>query len=161
VSGDSTRVVIPVDEQRVREIVAEATREPLLLLAESIKEIIENVCDADDVRRIMGEESPVSGWQPIETAPRDGTRMLISYSGCVWSGHWRDQATARGGYERSLPSGFTRDGFCDCPSPQPDCWQPLPEPPSPAERSPSLSGDPGPVTAYHATGPVESEGPRT
>jgi len=63
-------------------------------------------------------------WQPIETAPRDGTRVLLSKVGSteVVSGYWNgiryedipvdEWLTAPGGWRR-----------------QPTHWMPLPEPP--------------------------------
>jgi hypothetical protein len=59
-------------------------------------------------------------WQPIKTAPRDGTKILsfvwTIYQGGVVVAHWDDN-----------------DGFIDCDSDfwEPTHWLPLPEPPTP------------------------------
>jgi disulfide bond formation protein DsbB len=59
-------------------------------------------------------------WQPIETAPRDGTRILLFIPGFIgdkiWTGLWAN-------------AWFTSIGKCD-PDEQPSHWMPLPEPPS-------------------------------
>ena len=80
-------------------------------------------------------------WQPIETAPKDGTRVLLArFIDCAkyrhlprtgwikvgrWVGHYLD------GYENKwrensvpeVPIGSERIGLC------PTHWMPLPEPP--------------------------------
>ena len=74
----------------------------------------------------------MSEWQPIETAPRDGTQVLLwgSYNQSVCVGAWR-----RGGWDAmhegsrviESESDFGTDyKKCDPPS----HWMPLPEPPA-------------------------------
>lgn len=72
----------------------------------------------------------MSEWQPIETAPKDGTRVLVS----LWA--WDDPATGdrlteivywggddwRNGYPDDV------DAFANTVNP-PTHWMPLPEPP--------------------------------
>lgn len=74
------------------------------------------------------DDAPVSGlqgpggeagqWRPIESAPRDGTVVLL------WAQHWRAAST---GWT------FGEDAWQDCPKDAyvrpPTLWQPLPEPP--------------------------------
>ncbi len=55
-------------------------------------------------------------WHPIETAPKDGTRILIFFPahsyievGCFWEGYWTDD-----------------NGDVTVP---PTHWQPIPPPP--------------------------------
>lgn len=61
----------------------------------------------------------MSDWQPIETAPRDGTRVLVYRQGyadpqsvAYWSRDW---------CEWTVPGGSCIYGVTD--------WQPLPNPP--------------------------------
>ena len=64
-----------------------------------------------------------SGWQPIETAPRDGTRILLcSQGGAVWMGHW----VGVSGVHRI--NGWTRYNSVDIDW-SPHYWMPLPNPP--------------------------------
>jgi hypothetical protein len=68
-------------------------------------------------------------WQPIETAPKDGTRVLVTWAG--------DHAAA--GYVRiaqfcALGGKTRRAWMSDCDSEpgrimKPSYWQPLPAPP--------------------------------
>jgi len=58
----------------------------------------------------------VSEWQPIETAPKDGTRVLLGFmGGTVLSGSWRHGWAADGSLQNDL---------------RPTHWQPLPNPPA-------------------------------
>jgi len=62
-----------------------------------------------------------SQWQPIETAPKDGTDVLIAEYGDVAIAHWD-----RFGRGRWLGP---RDNYGQCEIMQPTHWLPLPEPP--------------------------------
>ena len=81
----------------------------------------------------------MSEWQPIETAPRDGTVILFYGEGCVCAGWF-------GNDFRPFPWAFVDDtreslvGCCDkemtgrvhvngYPLDTPTHWMPLPEPP--------------------------------
>ena len=106
--------------------------------AEGVKALQENgapgkfdmlAVDVDDVYQAMLAAAPEvpTGWQPIESAPQDGTPILLHrnivpiYTSC---GEWADH---RGGY-------WTTD-FFDSVTPeqlmagQPTHWMPLPQPP--------------------------------
>lgn len=57
-------------------------------------------------------------WQPIETAPRDGTRILVFYP--VLDGHI---------FTAGFEFGTWQSGIWDGRREQPTHWMPLPEPP--------------------------------
>lgn len=73
--------------------------------------------------------APTPGWQPIETAPRDGTHVLVMLDGNLppTSAHWFGPADwpglRSGGWYLSVQQ---HEG----PRLHPTHWQPLPEPPS-------------------------------
>jgi hypothetical protein len=75
-----------------------------------------------------------TGWRPIETAPRDGSRMLF-FTGVSWVGYYRTgrEPGAPPDAEWGKP-GWTRLGFCDVGL-NPTHWQPLPPPPTPKEKA--------------------------
>jgi len=63
-------------------------------------------------------------WQPIETAPKDGTEVLLWFADfcgapLVVSGHWVCEEG------RELEASFEHS----CGSGDADMWQPLPAPP--------------------------------
>lgn len=66
-------------------------------------------------------------WQPIETAPRDGTGILLYYAGIgAIEGEWY----AKYGGEWSVVTIDAHGcGCCSGDSDQPVAWMPLPEPP--------------------------------
>jgi len=64
-------------------------------------------------------------WQPISTAPKDGTSILIfeaddGTTGTVRVARWRDD---------TIPTGWTGSEHA------PSHWLPLPQPPSPGPAS--------------------------
>ncbi len=71
-------------------------------------------------------------WMPIETAPKDGTRVLLATANEVTSGWWMPF-----GYEfgrNADPGGWTDGGVADWGMQHsselfPSHWMPLPEPP--------------------------------
>lgn len=70
----------------------------------------------------------MSEWQPIETAPADGT-VILAYrrDAGVFSAHYVSPADAVGG-DDDEPHWFTTDGE-DLTRCMPTHWMPLPEPP--------------------------------
>lgn len=74
-------------------------------------------------------------WQPMETAPRDGTRMLLSFDGETIEG-WldlklRSDGTSYGNPEWAVVSMNSHGcGCCWSENPEPDAWMPLPEAPT-------------------------------
>jgi hypothetical protein len=65
------------------------------------------------------QESVKDGWQPIERAPKDGTRVLVANSEYAWIEiAWWEQP--------NWIYGDSDYGSCDC---SPTHWMNLPEPP--------------------------------
>ena len=78
-------------------------------------------------------------WQPIETAPKDGTRLLFWDGVCHKVGHWRDESYKEERFVKEKTNGdriykwFTVDlGHWDIDDYEinPTHWMPLPTPPS-------------------------------
>lgn len=69
------------------------------------------------------------GWQPIETAPRDGTAVLLASSAGAWFGTWKP--VYQSGYMPLNPwfSLMLNHDHLHRPSGLPTHWMPLPEPP--------------------------------
>jgi hypothetical protein len=64
-------------------------------------------------------------WQPIETAPRDGTRILMADATDMDTGQWTETVW------HGIPSGFEDDRYdaahrFDLGGKQPTHWMPLP-----------------------------------
>lgn len=82
----------------------------------------------------------MSAWQPISTAPKNRTRVLLYFpgtGGCVVCGCWDDDRYA----EKPRPY-WTHDrdrifGTRHTRENQPTHWQPLPEPPEAAAMTPA------------------------
>lgn len=72
----------------------------------------------------------MSEWQPIETAPKDGTRILIFDNGCISIANWHEQID---NYNHAPFDGwlifYPDDAFYTQVSENPTHWMPLPEPP--------------------------------
>ncbi len=77
------------------------------------------------------EHSPEFGvWQPIETAPKDGSEVLL-YLGPPWNGiekaawyvHWGNWQAG------GIPSDTARDELYGIGAAVPTHWMPLPPPP--------------------------------
>jgi hypothetical protein len=76
----------------------------------------------------------VMEWQPIETAPKDGTPILVwRKAGIVWLAYWND-SFLHVQSDQHMPAWVV----FDCEDPwfsetyqSPTHWQPLPEPPKP------------------------------
>lgn len=82
----------------------------------------------------------VGGWRPMDSAPRDGTRIIASTSWGVEVVKWCDGAT----FDQFGPGegwiGVEQDSTClppnyrrDTPQCPPTSWQPIPPPPSSEE----------------------------
>ena len=90
-----------------------------------IAEGLEQPDNGRDVQYLRADLVP--DWQPIETAPDDGTEVELGRVGCgdihrgIWArGRWRDP--------------IFDDPLFWCGDPEPTHWQPLPAPPSPRPR---------------------------
>lgn len=70
-------------------------------------------------------------WEPIETAPKDGTRILVFDHG-VWPAHWTEECEKGNGesgpgwqiYECEM------DAWYALAADTPTHWMPLPSPPT-------------------------------
>lgn len=89
---------------------------------------------ADSVPADGAEKSPdrfqFGTWYPIETAPKDGTPVLlfwpfITEDGFVISGYWYDPIDVPGRWYSDLVNGGAT---------QPRHWMPLPPPPTEGEQ---------------------------
>lgn len=85
------------------------------------------------------------GWQPIETAPKDGTDIMLSNGVVVAEGHWlhreggiTERRDLDGRYiDQDEDEGY--DGWIDWFGgmlPEPTHWMPLPAQPTRAEGAP-------------------------
>lgn len=76
---------------------------------------------------IMGNSSHTSAWQPIETAPKDGTVILAyipkTHSHKTWMVSWSKTKLGEWGWFFELSWRIVGTGITH--------WQPLPEPPAP------------------------------
>ena len=76
--------------------------------------------------RTLEEELAARSWQPIETAPRDGSHVILTDSKRQWLGYWEAQS----------PYGGTTNEFVSCTLPwasgekKPTHWMPLPPSPN-------------------------------
>lgn len=67
------------------------------------------------------ENEAQSPWQPIATAPRDGTELLLSNGKRVWVGYWLEEAVySFGKLVRE------RNGWRSYLAPEPTLWMPIP-----------------------------------
>lgn len=76
----------------------------------------------------------MSEWQPIETAPKDGTIILVSDKRSVSAAYWGLAPRASGLVDRNYPWTMLDEtnglnGWMDGPS-GPTHWMPLPAPPT-------------------------------
>lgn len=89
------------------------------------------------IRLLQSRAPATAGWRTIDSAPRDGTRIVIAKNmGEPWG--W---VRGIGGYERArgIEGWIAFCGFNDVPGvlglAEPTHWQPLPEPPSPITKT--------------------------
>ena len=70
---------------------------------------------AEDEHHLFGTVEPTKGvWYPIETAPKDGS-LILMFDGCIIMAWWDD--------------GWYSDEYCPPQIIRATHWMPLPEPP--------------------------------
>jgi len=67
------------------------------------------------MRKMLPVITPPPDWQPIETAPKDGTTILVFHNGSMWTVLWSDVQE----WHDANDYGYT-----------PTHWMPLPKPPT-------------------------------
>jgi hypothetical protein len=73
-------------------------------------------------------------WRPIETAPKDGTEILLAHATWVDTGYWAVNINGDGcdGWTCEWVASW---GYEEYALVSPSHWMPLPEPPAPVEQS--------------------------
>lgn len=75
------------------------------------------------LQRILDAASEDHDWLPIETAPKDGTRVILSWGGKSINGFYLDNRST------SAPwAGWRVESMVPCPAGKPTHWQPFPPP---------------------------------
>ncbi len=68
-------------------------------------------------------------WRPIDTAPKDGTEILVAHNGAVSAAFWVDTTTYTD--EEVLVNGYwSVHVTTHCDETRLTHWMPLPEPPA-------------------------------
>tara|TARA_R110000868_G_C10948448_1_gene767609 strand:- start:345 stop:701 length:357 start_codon:yes stop_codon:yes gene_type:complete len=83
---------------------------------------------AENIEKIQKPVKPTSEWQPIETAPKDGTLVLLFegiYGGCINTGYWGKH------YIMDKKEVWCSNGCVENYQTfdKPSFWMPLPKPP--------------------------------
>lgn len=65
----------------------------------------------------------VGGWMPIESAPKDGTRVILAWGGKSINGFYLDNSNT----DRPW-AGWRVESMVPAPAGQPSAWQPFPQP---------------------------------
>jgi len=76
---------------------------------------------ADCLREIMRLRNP---WQPIDTAPKDGTVVLL-WDGIETTGYWQNYTFSPGSWCLCISGAYAQDAALDGPT----HWAPLPAEP--------------------------------
>ena len=128
-----------IDELRayIESQLAQPEQEPVAWMDEDGDVLSASVVSGKGLRNIPlyttpPQRKPLTGWQPIETAPRDGTEILMTNGVDVSSGQWLSEYG--GTYDQEgAPNGDGCDaGWTDWSGgmqPDPTHWMPLPPPP--------------------------------
>jgi hypothetical protein len=75
---------------------------------------------------MLSDEMRASQWQPIETAPKDGTEILLGHSEAVFSGWWSKNTDEGEGWTSGQTNIY--EDYVAYPATH---WMPLPAPPLP------------------------------
>lgn len=75
------------------------------------------------LRAALTAASERDGWRPIDTAPKDGTSILLGHRHAAFDGYWSDEA---GGWVNGQTNRYD-----ELLTYEPTHWQPLPTPPAP------------------------------
>lgn len=95
-----------------------------------------------------------AGWMPIETAPKDGTTIILGYEGSYSEeGHWMSDPS-RNHWRETGWFASDADVLCEHPS-RPSHWQPMP--PAPPLPAPPIEALEGGKTDLGASGPVHQD----
>ena len=117
------------DEQLIDKMArATAAKDPRTHAWEALPEIIKEM-HRDYNRAALAVVRESEGWQPIEMAPRDGSKLLLWQVGSCCVGFF-DHSLRYGG----LPSWYTYAFDYNCVEAiDPTDWRPLPPPPKTEE----------------------------
>jgi hypothetical protein len=75
--------------------------------------------------------SQLVGWRPIETAPKDGTPVLVGHEQAVFSAWWEKDGTQTNTNHPGWVDGTT-NSYEEYTTYEPTHWMPLPAPPATA-----------------------------
>lgn len=78
----------------------------------------------------MSDNQSTAGWQPIETAPKDGSVIFVAHAGGTWMANYKP--VYQSGYRPDNPWFallLNHNHIGKYPSLVPTHWMPLPEPP--------------------------------
>lgn len=131
---------VDAEIERLRSTVEAAT--PSTLLTRARQFVADSGSDEDDSEvnaarnqllaemdaALTGSVAQRSGWRPLDTAPKDGTRIILSWGGKSVSGWYLDNSKSA-----HLPwEGWRVASMEAWPKGQPDAWQPFPAPAIPS-----------------------------
>ena len=131
-----------VAEKAVKEALAQAEQEPVAWMDKDGNVLSASIVDGKGLRNIPlyttpPKLKPLTGWQPIETAPRDGTEILMTNGVNVSSGQWFSEYGGTYDQEGAPNGDGCDDGWSDWSGgmqPDPTHWMPLPPPPIEADH---------------------------
>lgn len=105
---------------------------------DAVEKVVQKIDHMFNNRTLIGERYHIvraaieayeqEQWQPIDTAPKDGTEVLLSYGKDCFSGYW--EAQPNHWHEIGWQEEDARQGAYIHRHPQrPTHWRPLPTPP--------------------------------